>query len=73
MRAVATAETTKRLLTELAANQVGIVLSSEDTKAVARQFIETVLQDEQLQAQVVRSVQPEKQPQKKRPRNVTEV
>eukprot|EP01043_Picozoa_sp_COSAG02_P027388 COSAG02_NODE_1614_length_11668_cov_77.958078_3_plen_134_part_00 len=44
-----TAEATKELLSELAADQVSMVLSSDDTKQVAREFIETVLQDENLQ------------------------
>jgi hypothetical protein len=49
VRAVVTAEATKELLSELAADQVSMVLSSDDTKQVAREFIETVLQDENLQ------------------------
>eukprot|EP01044_Picomonas_judraskeda_P038187 COSAG03_NODE_17705_length_370_cov_0.557196_1_plen_50_part_01 len=45
-----TAEATKELLAELAADQVSSVLSADETKQVAREFVETVLQDEKLQA-----------------------
>ena len=50
VRAVVTADTTKQLLSQLATQQVGMVLSAEDTKEVAREFVETVLTDEALQA-----------------------
>ena len=40
-----TAEATKELLAELAADQVSSVLSADETKQVAREFVETVLQD----------------------------
>lgn len=50
VRAVVTAEETQALLAELASAQISEVLTSEDTKQLARTFVQTVLQDDALQA-----------------------
>ena len=50
VRAVVTAEETQALLAELASAQISDVLTSEDTKQLARTFVQTVLQDDALQA-----------------------
>ena len=50
VRAVVTSEETQALLAELASAQISDVLTSEDTKTLARTFVQTVLQDDALQA-----------------------